>query len=309
MTAVPVVEQSETFPCFGTTCGAWVIGDSALGDARAAVTAIRRRLLTWHRQFSRFEPDSELSRLNRDPRTTVPVSAAMVRFVEAAVAAASLTGGLVDPTLLTEIERAGYDRHLERSFRSEPPPALAPARAVARPQPSMRWRSIEVDRDARTVTRAPGVALDSGGVAKGLFADLLGATVSGCESYAIDCGGDLMIGGAGRRVRAVEVRSPFGDDVMHTFELVESGVATSGIAKRSWLDADGRPAHHLLDPATGQPAYTGVAQVTALAPSGAEAEARAKAALLSGPAGAAAWLPHGGLIVDDDGRCRVVERG
>jgi thiamine biosynthesis lipoprotein len=286
-----------------------VIGDSPLGDAQAAVTAIRRKLLTWHRQFSRFEADSELSRLNRDPRTTVPVSAAMVRFVETAVAAASLTGGLVDPTLLTEIERAGYDRHLDPSLGSAPRPDLAPARTVAHPQPSMRWRSIEVDCDARTVTRAPGVRLDSGGIAKGLFADLLGAMVSGCQGYAIDCGGDLMIGGAGGLVRAVEVRGPFGDEVLHTFELVEGGVATSGIAKRSWVDADGRAAHHLLDPATGRPAYTGVAQVTALAPSGAEAEARAKAALLSGPTGAAAWLPHGGLIVDDDGRCRVVKRG
>jgi FAD:protein FMN transferase len=304
-----VVEQSETFPCFGTTCGAWVIGDSALGDARAAVATVRQRLLAWHRQFSRFEPDSELCRLNRDPRTTVPVSPAMVRFVETALAAASLTGGLVDPTLLAEIERAGYDRHLERPRGSELPPDRGPARAVARPQPSMRWRSIEVDRDAGTVTRPPGVALDSGGVAKGMFADLLGALLSGCESYAIDCGGDLMIGGAGSLVRPVEARSPFGDDVLHTFELVESGVATSGIAKRSWLDAAGRPAHHLLDPASGRPAYTGVAQVTALAPSGAEAEARAKAALLSGPAAAADWLPHGGLIVDDDGRCRVVEPG
>src|SRR5260370_11330174 len=117
-----------------------------------------------------------------------------------------------------------------------------------------------------------------------------------------------MIGGAGRRVRAVEVCSPFGDDVMHTFELVESGVATSGIAKRSWLDADGRPPHHLLDPATGQPAYTRVAQVTALAPNGAHADARAEDALLSGPAGAAACLAHGGLLVDHYGRCRLVVR-
>src|SRR5258708_7915307 len=211
-----VVEQSETFPCFGTTCGAWVIGDSALGDARAAVATVRRRLLAWHRQFSRFEPDSELCRLNRDPRTRVPVSPAVVRFVETAVAAASLTGGLVDPTLLTEIERAGYDRHLERSHGSELPLGRGPARAVARPQPSMRWRSIEVDRDACTITRPPGVALDSGGVAKGMFADLLGVLLSDCESYAIDCGGAPVIGGARRPPRAVAVSTPPRHDVRPT---------------------------------------------------------------------------------------------
>ena len=59
----------------------------------------------------------------------------------------------------------------------------------------------------------------------------------------------------------------------------------AGSAARSWLDARGRPAHHLLDPATGRPAFTGVVQATALAPTALEAEWRAKAAVLSADAG------------------------
>jgi thiamine biosynthesis lipoprotein len=82
--------------------------------------------------------------------------------------------------------------------------------------------------------------------------------------------------------------------------------ATSGIGRRAWLDRDGRPAHHLLDPATGRPAYTGVAQATALAATAREAEMRSKAAVLSGPDRAASWLPHGGVVVLDDGRSVVV---
>ncbi|HEV3056330.1 MAG TPA: FAD:protein FMN transferase, partial [Solirubrobacteraceae bacterium] len=70
---------------------------------------------------------------------------------------------------------------------------------------------------------------------------------------------------------------------------------------RAWIGPDGAPAHHLLNPATGRPAFTGVVQVTALAPTATEAETRSKAALLSGPAGAAQWLPHGGVVVLDDG--------
>ncbi len=83
---------------------------------------------------------------------------------------------------------------------------------------------------------------------------------------------------------------------------METGaVATSGIGRRSWLGPDGRPAHHLLDPATGRPAFTGVVQATALAPTAVEAEWRAKAAVLSGPERAADWLAHGGVVVLDDG--------
>lgn len=306
MSTMALDERSETFTCFGSNCGAWVIGASALGDAGSAVAAIKERLLRWHRQFSRFEPDSELSRLNRDPRGTVPVSADMIAFATAAIAAAALTDGLVDPTLLSEIERAGYDSHHDPELVPELVGEHAGPRAPARPHPAARWRSVVPDPERLTITRPPGVMLDSGGIAKGLFADLVAAEVAGCDSYAIDCGGDLMIGGVARIARGVEVRAPAGGGILHTFELIESGVATSGIAKRSWLDRDGRRAHHLLDPATGRPAYTGLVQVTALAPSSVEAEARAKAALLSGPRDAPGWLPHGGLIVDDAGTATLI---
>jgi FAD:protein FMN transferase len=63
----------------------------------------------------------------------------------------------------------------------------------------------------------------------------------------------------------------------------------------------------LLDPSTGRPAFTGVVQATALAPTGVEAEVLSKAAVLSGPAGARRWLAHGGLIVLDNGGFEVFE--
>ncbi|MBE2317525.1 hypothetical protein DVA67_016195 [Solirubrobacter sp. CPCC 204708] len=63
-------------------------------------------------------------------------------------------------------------------------------------------------------------------------------------------------------------------------------------------------APHLLDPSTGEPAFTGVVQATALAPTAVEAEWRAKAALLSADA---SWLAvHGGLVVFDDGHHELV---
>ena len=108
-------------------------------------------------------------------------------------------------------------------------------------------------------------------------------------------------------MRAVNVESPFDRSILHTFELRRAGVATSGIGRRSWLDRRGRPAHHLLDPASGEPAFTGIVQVTALAPGALLAEMRAKAALLSGPRTAHEWLPEGGVILLDDGSHHVIE--
>jgi FAD:protein FMN transferase len=76
-------------------------------------------------------------------------------------------------------------------------------------------------------------------------------------------------------------------------------VATSGLNVRLWRDGDGRPVHHLLDPSTGRPAWTGLVGATALAPTALEAETLAKIALLSGSPRALAR--YGGLVVRDDG--------
>jgi thiamine biosynthesis lipoprotein len=136
---------------------------------------------------------------------------------------------------------------------------------------------------------------------------MLAAALASHASFAVDCAGDVCVGGAAGIERPVQVASPFGGRILHTFALAAAGVATSGIGKRSWRDSRGAPAHHLLDPATGRPAFTGVVQVTALAPTALEAEMRTKAAVLSGPDGAREWLPHGGVIVFDDGGHEVLD--
>jgi thiamine biosynthesis lipoprotein len=290
------------FDCFGCRCGVWG------GDERAA----RHRLQAWHRRFSRFLPDSELSRLNRDPRVVVPISADMARLLATIRDAAAATGGLVDGTLLGEIEAAGYTTELGAPVPLDRALALAPPRRPARPRsrPGFALLSAPVSwvepphaaqpmSHTHFVRRPPGLRFDSGGLAKGLFADLLTEAATG--PFAVDCGGDLRFRG---RRRTLEVEDPFGGPGLHVFEIDTGAAATSGIGKRAWLDARGRPAHHLLDPATGAPAFTGVVQATALAPTATEAEWRAKAALLSADA---SWLAtHGGLMVHDDGRHDLV---
>jgi thiamine biosynthesis lipoprotein len=275
--------------------------------ARHAARIARQKLEQWHVRFSRFIGDSELSRLNADARDTVPVSALMARFAQAVIDAGSLSGGLVDGTLLDQIETAGYARDLGEPLALAVALELAPERRPACAPAIAGWRQVRVDLERRTVTRPPGVKLDSGGLAKGLFADVLAHMLAPHASFAVDCGGDLVVGGAAAEARAIQVQSPFDESTLHTFHLEKTGVATSGIGRRSWLDARGRPAHHLLDPATGRPAFTGIVQATALAPSALLAEIRAKAAVLSGADGARAWLPHGGVLVFDDGSHLVLD--
>jgi len=301
VTLTPGIERRDTFACFGSNCTV-IVTDPHAHEAAAAVIVARRRLLEWHGEFSRFEPGSGLARLNDDPSETVSVSPLMRRVVEAAVRAADATGGLVDPTLLDEIERAGYDAHLDQpGIPLAEALSRAPARRPGGASPRARWREIRTDRRTSTVTRPPGVRIDPGGIAKGVFADELGAALAGHQAFVVECAGDLRLGGRLAPPREVHVASPFEEDaILHTFTLCSGGVATSGIGKRSWLCPDGSIAHHLLDPATGRPAYTGVVQVTALAPTAMAAEALSKAALLAGPGQAERLLVHGGVVVFDD---------
>ncbi|MEA2194959.1 MAG: FAD:protein transferase, partial [Solirubrobacteraceae bacterium] len=264
-----------------------------------------------HRRLSRFERDSELSRLNADPAAVVVASRLLRRLAHAVVEAGERSGGLVDATRLRALERAGY----AASRAAEPGLALAdvlrdaPAPRPAAPHGDHGWAAIVVDDGARTIARPPGLRIDGGGLAKGLAADLLATTLAGHPAFAIDCAGDVRVGGRAGVQRSVLVEDPFdpGAPSLHELRMSAGAAATSGIGRRSWRAPGGAPAHHLLDPATGRPAWTGVAQATAFAPTALEAEILAKTALLSGPEHGRGALVHGGVLVLADGSVDVVE--
>lgn len=300
---IPVMTQvARTFTCFGGPCTIAIDGEGPLGDPLGTLETVRDHLLDWHAVFSRFKPESELSALNRDPHEIVQVSPIMARFVQAVVDAAQATEGLVDATLLDQIEEAGYrGDHMRASMSLPLALALTVGRQNGGPRSNGRWREISVDVASGKVRRPPGLRFDGGGIVKGLCADWVAELLGEYRSYAIDCDGDLRIGGAGGVERSIEVPNPFKGPVLHQFVMSEGAVSTSSIEKCSWMGEGMKPAHHLIDPASGRPAYTGVVQVTALGSTALESEMLAKAAVLSGPDGAVRWLQQGGFIILDDG--------
>lgn len=283
------------------------------GDADAAALAVEREqrfVLEFETTLSRFRADSELCALNADPRSVVPASELMRSAVRAGVEAARRSGGLVDPTLLGEIEAAGYVASREGpGVPLGDALAAAPPRHPARPAPGSAWRRFEVDDQAGTITRPVGAGFDTGGIGKGLAADLIAERLRGFPRFVVDCGGDVRIGGAGALANPYDVlvEHPLTGEAVYALRLGGGGVATSGLNVRVWRGDDGRYRHHLLDPATGEPAWTGLVGATALGDTALEAETLAKAALLSGPdRGRAVLADLGGLLAHDDGRVEPV---
>lgn len=281
--------------------------EDAIPDPSIAALSAEAVLRDFDRRLSRFRPDSDLSKLNSDPREEVPASPLLRVAVRAGIWAAEHTDGLIDPTLVPELKAAGYatSRDGLDSASLDDALAAAPPRRPARPAAEARWRSIEVLDHAGAIRRPPGLMFDTGGVGKGLAADLAARPLAGYARFAVDVGGDVRVGGRDPASEPIEieVRHPLTGGAADLFVIGEGAVATSGLDVRLWRRGDGGYAHHLIDPSTGSPAWTGLICASARAPTALEADTLAKAAVLSGPDRARELLAqHGGLIVDEAGR-------
>jgi thiamine biosynthesis lipoprotein len=131
---------------------------------------------------------------------------------------------------------------------------------------------------------APGTGVDLGGIAKGWMADRLCAAMGG--NLLANLGGDLFAAGTGPDGEGWPI-----DLAGTTVLLQDQGAATSSVRKRAW----GAGLHHLIDPRTGRPAASDLAQVSVVAANAAEAEVSAKTALLLGSGQAREFLAARGL--------------
>jgi thiamine biosynthesis lipoprotein len=282
-------------------------GQARLWVADGDLTGAQDLLAEVDARLTRFDPASDLCVLNADPRDAVAVHPIVGGFVAAAIDAGRRTGGLVDATLGREIVAAGYrEPWTGESLSLERALAEAPRRRPAGPLAAGGWPNLWVSARRDVVRRPAGVILDSGGIGKGLAADLLARHLRG-RRFVVDVLGDLTLDAGDGPAIEVAVEHPMRGEPAHVFRLRRGAIATSGIARRLWRGPDGAPAHHLLDPATGRPAWTGVVSATAVGRTAVEAESLAKAALLSGPhAGRRVLAGMGGVLIGEDGRIEIV---
>jgi FAD:protein FMN transferase len=308
-----MTELDYTFRAMGSDIRL-LIGPKLLPTAPQPLDAADRErgfVLDFAHRLSRFVPDSELSALNRDGRLQVPASALLRAAVGAGVWAASSSDGLVDPTLVRALERAGYAHSLDGSEPASLQEAMgaAPSRRPARPNPHSRWREVVVDERAGTIARPPGVMIDTGGTGKGLCADAIAHRLAAYTRFVVDCGGDIAVGGVGAQLKPYEivVEHPLTGRAIGSIRLARGGIATSGLNVRIWRDRHGHFVHHLLDPSTGTPVWSGLIGATAIGDSALEAETLSKMALLLGPEGARDVLAErGGVVIHDSGEVEAI---
>ena len=269
--------RSIEFRAMSTTVMLAAEGELAIDGMQAA----KRFIDECEQRFSRFLPASEISELNRSSGEWLPISAELMDMLQLSVKYHRETNEIFDPSILSDLKRAGYDRSMDdiraHGVRTG---SLTPKRTS---QPA--FEEIRLDPAHRRVLLPSGLEIDLGGIAKGWIvakaANLLNRYAPVC---GVSAGGDILfIGqpsdGMDWDVYLEDPRDPA--QMLAQLHISSGAVATSTVMKRSWTQGE-TIRHHLIDPRTGEPAKAEWLSVTVICQNIIAADVLAKALLIGG---------------------------
>ncbi len=274
--------------------------------AERAWSAVRDEFEASEAAMSRFRDDSDITRLNK----VAGLSGSMVVDRRLAIAlhacdrAHRVTDGRFDPRVIDRLEAWGY--------RGAPLGAVTSA--------ALGSTARIVERVDRGRVRVPHPA-DLGGIGKGLALRWAAARIEGhgVRRYLLDAGGDIVVRGVGPDDDPwqIGIEDPdSGPDPLAVVAVSDGAIATSSIRRLRW-EVDGRVRHHLVDPATGEPADDGLVAVTVAGADPAWAEVWSKSLFIAGrdriaevarSRGLAAWWVDrdGGIEMTPAARFRTI---
>jgi thiamine biosynthesis lipoprotein len=276
----PAVRQ---WAVWGTTARI-VVTDAGIADEAQAL--VMRQLAGVDAAASRFREDSELAvvqqQLAAAPGNQVAISPLLADLIEAALLAAARTHGDVDPTLADDLSALGYDR--DYALIELAGPVRMRIRLTRRTR--HRWTDVRLAGRApagRRLSMPPGIHLDLGASAKAVTADWAAAAVTerfGC-GVLVALGGDIATAGPAPATGWQVLVQDGESEPSSRIRLDAGGLATSSTVSRRWRNGT-RAVHHILDPASGQPADPIWRTVSVAAATCAEANALSTAAVVRG---------------------------
>jgi thiamine biosynthesis lipoprotein ApbE len=293
--ALPASFGDASWTALGTGVRLLTTDPAALPAARSVLTG---ELAAIDAAASRFRRDSEVSRLAAADGAAVPVSPILAGAIAAALRAARLTGGAVDPTVGATLADLGYDRDFALVGAATDRAAVAVRRLPG-------WRSVELDPATRTVRVPPATVIDLGATAKAYSADRAAraaAARTGC-GVLVSLGGDVAVAGSAPEGGwRIVVADHHADTAGEAVAIGTGGLATSSTTARRWRRG-GQDLHHLLDPTTCAPARGPWRTVSVAAGSCLDANIASTATIIMGARGRD-WLAATGLaarLVAHDG--------
>lgn len=246
--------------------------------------------------------DSEIYRVNHSDGAGVPLSGLTRELLEDTLALCKETGGALDVTVYPAVRAWGFTTGKYRVPEEAELSVLTD-----------RIDYTRVSLEDSHLTLPDGMELDLGAVAKGFAGDRLMALFreAGVASAIVELGGNVQALGAkpdGSPWR-VAVQSPEGG-YAGVLEITDKAVVTSGGYQR-YFERDGETYIHIIDPATGRPAQTGLASVTIVADSGLRGDGLSTALFVMGRERAEDfWRAHPDfdfILLCEDGTAVITE--
>lgn len=231
------------------------------------------------KKFSRFDPHSELSKLNRSSGMAFEASEELFRLVSFALKASRETGGMYDPTIIDLLSAFGYDRSYDESRilnRLNQEGLAEQIKHIRSKRPSPL--EIYLNQRSKTIKLMPKQRIDLGSVAKGYAIDLAASVLvkSGVERFLINAGGDVYSKG-GYKIALFDPRTSEGK-VFETIDIDSQAIAGSGsFARRVGVFS------HIIFPKAKN--YEPPVQTYVIAPTATEADLYATVLFLLGRKG------------------------
>ena len=257
-----------------------VYGEGAPEAARKA----KERLLALDALWSATREGSDVARLNGGAGEAIALSPKTMRLLRMSEEVREETKGALDVTLAPLLQLWGFTGGVHRVPTAE---EIEAARALT------GEGKLKLDEAAGTARLEKGSSVELGAVAKGYAGELVAAELKsrGVRSALLDLGGNIEVIGAreGGAPWRIGLRNPFGGALLGTVAVADAAVVTSAIDQRFFTDEAGNRYWHILDPATGKPAASGLASATVVASSGGRADALSTALFVMGAERAVAF--------------------
>ncbi len=272
--------------------------------AQEAVTAAFREIHRLEELLSTWIPASELSRVNAAAgRDAITLSAETFELLTRSMEITELTEGGFNIAVGPAVEAWSVTERMRVPSKDE----LNQLKAIVYPA------QIRLDERARTVFLSkPGMRIDVGGIGKGFAADRAVAVMqaAGATAGVVALSGDIKTFGRfpdGARFR-FGIRHPRKEGViLATLDMENEAISTAGDYER-YFERDGVRYHHILDPATLEPARQ-CQGVTVIASEGTLADGLDTGIFVMGPERGMALVERlegvEAVIVDRDGHVRV----
>ena len=279
----PPQEVLLTGPAMGTTWTLRVVPGEAGADPEALRRLVQETLDEVDASMSTYRPDSAVSQFNASVSTgwfDVPPS--LAALASQALQLGEVTGGAFDITISPVVALWGFGN---AAPRTQPPGD----REVAAAQAATGQRHLGARLDPPALRKSlPGLALDLDSIAPGYAVDAVAARLeaAGQRRYMIEIGGELRLLGRNAQGQpwriGIERPDASGRSVERIVELEQGALSTSG-DYRDFFESAGIRYSHTIDPRSGRPVSHGLASVTVLRPTAAEADGLATALTVLGP--------------------------